>query len=152
MNYPPNWPVPPAPPDGTVPPVPRQSRMGEFEFWCQKVLPLVYDDSLSYYEVLCKVVDYINNLIKQDNATIDRIDELQQELAVVQKWIDDYDTSFAEAVINQYIATMVMFGLTDDGRFCAYIPPSWKTVNFATSGLDISTPLCLQFGHLILCY
>ena len=31
-----------------------------FRFWCQKVLPLVYDDSLSYYEVLCKVVDYIN--------------------------------------------------------------------------------------------
>ena len=27
-----------------------------FKFWCQKALPLVYDDSLSYYEVLCKVV------------------------------------------------------------------------------------------------
>lgn len=31
-----------------------------FRFWCQKVLPLVYDDSLSYYELLCKVVDYLN--------------------------------------------------------------------------------------------
>lgn len=31
-----------------------------FRFWCQKVLPLVYDDSLSYYEVLCKVVNYLN--------------------------------------------------------------------------------------------
>lgn len=31
-------------------------------FWCQKVLPLVYDDSLSYYELLCKVVAYLNNL------------------------------------------------------------------------------------------
>ena len=25
-----------------------------FNFWCYKVLPLVYDDSLSYYEVLKK--------------------------------------------------------------------------------------------------
>lgn len=33
-------------------------------FWCQKVLPLVYDDSLSYYELLCKVVAYLNNLTK----------------------------------------------------------------------------------------
>lgn len=30
------------------------------KFWCQKVLPLVYDDSLSYYEVLSKVVTYLN--------------------------------------------------------------------------------------------
>ena len=34
-----------------------------FYFWCQKVLPLVYDESLSYYEVLCKVVAKLNELI-----------------------------------------------------------------------------------------
>lgn len=35
-----------------------------FRFWCQKVLPLVYDDSLSYYELLCKVVDYLNKTME----------------------------------------------------------------------------------------
>ena len=40
----------------------------EFRFWCFKVLPLVYDDELSYYEVICKCVDYINNLIENDKA------------------------------------------------------------------------------------
>ena len=34
-----------------------------FKFWCQKVLPLVYDDSLSYYELLCKVVNFFNEVI-----------------------------------------------------------------------------------------
>lgn len=34
-----------------------------FRFWSQKVLPLVYDDSLSYYEVLCKLKDKMNELI-----------------------------------------------------------------------------------------
>ena len=33
-----------------------------FRFWCHKVLPLVYDESLSYYELLCKVVDYLNKM------------------------------------------------------------------------------------------
>ena len=33
-------------------------------FWSQKVLPLVYDNSLSYYEVLCKVRDKINELVE----------------------------------------------------------------------------------------
>lgn len=27
---------------------------------CQKILPVVYDDSLSYYEVLCKLTQRIN--------------------------------------------------------------------------------------------
>lgn len=37
--------------------------INKLRFYCQKVLPLVYDDSLSYYEVLCKVVNKINELI-----------------------------------------------------------------------------------------
>ena len=39
----------------------------ELRFWCQKVLPLVYDDSLSYYELLCKVVAKLNVLIENNN-------------------------------------------------------------------------------------
>lgn len=38
-----------------------------FNFWCQKVLPIVYDESLSYYEVLCKLRDLLNETIKQTN-------------------------------------------------------------------------------------
>lgn len=37
------------------------------KFWCQKVLPLVYDDSLSYYEVLCKVREKLNEVITVTN-------------------------------------------------------------------------------------
>lgn len=33
-------------------------------YWSHKILPLVYDDSLSYYEILCKVVDKVNELIE----------------------------------------------------------------------------------------
>lgn len=45
--------------------------LGRFRFWCQKVLPLVYDDSLSYYELLCKVVDYYNRMAEQLNIVIE---------------------------------------------------------------------------------
>lgn len=40
---------------------------------CQKVLPLVYDDSLSYYEVLCKVQHKLNELIEINNTIRDEI-------------------------------------------------------------------------------
>ena len=38
-----------------------------FKFWCQKALPLIYDDSLSYYEVLCKLTEKVNEVIERIN-------------------------------------------------------------------------------------
>lgn len=38
--------------------------VNKFNFKCVKVLPLTYDDSLSYYEVLCKVVNKLNEIIE----------------------------------------------------------------------------------------
>ena len=84
-----------------------------FRFWCYKVLPLVYDDSLSYYEVLCKVVDYINKLIEQDKVFGDEIGELQRELATVQDWIDNFNTSYAEKIIADCLATMIFVEISD---------------------------------------
>lgn len=38
---------------------------------CMKVLPLVYDDSLSYYEVLCKLRNKINEVITDINENLE---------------------------------------------------------------------------------
>lgn len=46
-----------------------------------KVLPLVYDDSLSYYEVVCKVKEKLNEVIDLDNAQSDAINELGEASA-----------------------------------------------------------------------
>lgn len=47
-----------------------------FRYWCQKVLPLVYDDSLSYYELLCKVVDYLNKTMEDVDTLHTDVDNL----------------------------------------------------------------------------
>lgn len=57
---------------------------GAFRFWCQKVLPLVYDDSLSYYELLNKVVEYLNNVITDVSTMGGNIDELKEAVADIQ--------------------------------------------------------------------
>lgn len=36
----------------------------KLRYYSHKILPLVYDDSLSYYEVLCKVRDKLNEVIE----------------------------------------------------------------------------------------
>lgn len=123
-----------------------------FRFWCQKVLPLVYDDSLSYYEVLCKVVKYINDLINSDKEIISDIDELRKDLDEVQSWIDNYNYEFIERVLSEFIPKMVYFGLTDTGYFVVYIPDSWDDISFATTEYDIHVDLEPEFGHLVLLY
>ena len=127
-----------------------------FKFWCQKVLPLVYDDSLSYYEVLCKVVKYINELIESDKEIVGEIDKLKTDMTTVQTWIDNFNyeplLNTVKEMVQKYLTAGVYFGLTDDGYFCAYIPKSWQNVKFNTTGLDINVPLQPEYGHLVLSY
>lgn len=121
-----------------------------FRFWCQKVLPLVYDDSLSYYEVLCKVVDYLNKVIEDDNQFVEELKELEEALAEVQHIIDTFDTEFAEKVIAKYLATMIFVEIPD-GHFVYYIPESWDDIQFETTGYDTAY-LGYDYGHLVLNY
>lgn len=55
------------------------NKIRKFKFWSQKVLPLVYDDSLSYYEVLCKVVQKLNEVIKNIDEIPDYINQYIDE-------------------------------------------------------------------------
>lgn len=127
-----------------------------FRFWCQKVLPLVYDESLSYYEVLCKVVKYINDLIASDKEIISEVDKLKADMATVQAWIDGFNyeplLKTVKEMVNKYITAGVYFGLTDSGYFVAYIPDGWENVQFNTTGLDINLPNEQEYGHLVLSY
>lgn len=52
--------------------------------WCYKILPLVYDDSLSYNEFLCKVNAKLNEVIDSTNGL----------LATWNKYKNDIDTAF----------------------------------------------------------
>ena len=122
-----------------------------FKFWCYKVLPLVYDDSLSYYEVLCKVVKYINELIEQDRIFGQELDALRTDLATVQEWIDNFNTAYAEKILKDYLATMIFVEISDAGYFVYYIPDRWKSIDFKTTGLDIYVT-DTEFGRLVLNY
>lgn len=63
---------------------------GSFKFWCQKVLPLVYDDSLSYYELLNKVVTYLNNTISDVSTVEDNVDALLNAYNQLQEYVNNY--------------------------------------------------------------
>ena len=122
-----------------------------FRFWCYKVLPLTYDNSLSYYEVLCKVVMYINDLIDQDKIFGEELDRLKEDLTVVQNWINNFDTSTIAELVDEYVATMIFVEINNDGYIVYNMPESWNDIVFNTTGLDIEVS-GYDYGHLTLSY
>ena len=80
--------------------------LGKFRFWCQKVLPLVYDDSISYYEVLGKMVVYLNQVIDNVNADTENVLTLKQAFDELKEYVDsiaDYDIAELEEKLAQAI-------------------------------------------------
>lgn len=84
---------------------------GTLKFWCQKVLPLVYDDSLSYYELLCKVVDYINKLLEDDATLTANITQLGESFDELHEFVDDY---FDNLDVSQEISDKIDAMIADD--------------------------------------
>ena len=74
--------------------------------WSQKVLPLTYDESLSYYEVLCKLRDYVNEMGK-------RLDDYGEQVLAASKAYTD--GKIAESV-QQYNQALAQF-TTDYNQF-----------------------------------
>ena len=56
-----------------------------------KIVPLVYDDTLSYYEFLCKVLNKMNECIESLNALGVRVDDLEAAVEQLQTIIDGLD-------------------------------------------------------------
>lgn len=55
-----------------------------FAFWCQKVMPAVLDNSLSFYEVLCKLTAKLNDAIETINGHSELIKTMQSEIDALQ--------------------------------------------------------------------
>ena len=90
-----------------------------FRFWCQKVIPLVYDDSLSYYELLDKVVLYLNHVIEDLSATEQNVDALADAFARLQDYVNNYFESLdvVEAVneaVDNEIDELIESGYFDE--------------------------------------
>lgn len=107
--------------------------------------PIVYTDNMT---LLDKVL-LIEKKLKEYTGEEEEIEELRKELAIVQKWITDFNTKFIEKEVKAYITKAiktVTFGISSEGYFMADIPDNWSEIRFGT----------IQdgelFGHLTLSY
>ena len=110
---------------------------------------------LNLFELLNKIICYADYLGKDVDELAQMLDEMARKLddpefferyiALLQNWLDEH----MPEIIGR-AAQMVFFGLTDDGRFCAYIPRgyAWDDIEFDT-GANYGH---FDYGRLILRY
>lgn len=87
-----------------TPEMSKYETLHPFRQYCQKVLPTVYDDSLSYYELLCKVVDYLNKTMENTNG-------LHTDITKLYEYIKTYFTNLnVQQEINNKLDALVNDG------------------------------------------
>ena len=111
--------ITPNDPANFTPTLGNYKELKPFRFWCQKVLPLVYDDSLSYYELLCKVVDYLNKTMEDVETLEGDVTNLHTAYKQLQDYVNNYfSTLDVQEEINNKLDHMA-----SDGSLSALIKP-----------------------------
>lgn len=82
----------------------------KFHFYCQKVLPIVYDDSLSYYETLCKISEKLNEVIDTQN-------NLGQEWLNLKAWIDTQLETYAKDQLQNWLDDGTLANIINEQLF-----------------------------------
>lgn len=69
---------------------------------CFKVLPLVYDESLSYYEVLCKLTKLIQEMAKNVdgnfNSIQNEIEKIYNQITDLKAYVDEQDSKLSSRI------------------------------------------------------
>lgn len=87
------------------------SGQSPFKFWCQTVMPLVFDDSLSYYETLCKLKNYLNNVISDMSTVETNVENLHETYTLLENYVNTYfDNLDVQAEINDKLDEMANNG------------------------------------------
>ena len=140
------------------------------QYWCQLVLPAVFDDSLSYYELVAKVVKKLNEVLDSNNELAGYVGTNTRDIAQLKEDVELLNSEFEKIKNGQYtslyieamknwiaenlinivgqIVKFVWFGLSDDGHFVAYIPTSWRFLTFDM----VADPDSPDYGRLLLSY
>lgn len=129
--------ITPLPPANFTPEMGNYKPLQPFRYWCQKVLPLVYDDSLSYYELLCKVVDYLNKAMEDVDTLHGDVTNLHTAYVELQSYVNNYfSTLDTQEEINNKLDNM-----SKDGTLTSiiepFIPPvivNWLTEHITETG------------------
>lgn len=126
-----------------------ENPINKLRFWCHKVIPLVYDEALSYYEVVCKVAKKINEVITDVNSlhetVVFQVNGKEPTDGNVQLGAEDFSGAFVGSING--ITPEDDGSITIDAKDVGALPNSYtppvtsvnnKTGNVSLDASDVS--------------
>ena len=96
----------------------RNVKLNPFFVFCQKVIPLAFDESLSYYECLCGLYAFLRDeVIPAVNNNADAVTELQSLFNELKNYVDNY---FKSVDFQEYVNEK-LDEMADDGTLSEII-------------------------------
>lgn len=92
------------------------NRIEKLKLRCYKVLPLVYDESLSYYEVVCKARAKLNECIELLNSMGDEFNEWEQIINNLETDLDRMESEIHALQTTTETVTNRLNGVVNDVR------------------------------------
>ena len=134
-----------------------------FRAFCQRIIPAVYDDSLSYVELICKLMSELQDIVIEIDVNSEDIDDLKKRLDELERLFEEFQKNgfkdtYMELIeawlqenmwcIMSWGSRIVWFGISDDGYFEAFIPDNFNFLNFDVI-MDSESP---DYGKLVMSY
>lgn len=109
-------------------------KIGAFKFFCIQNFPFIADtfDQMTYYELLCKLAEYIKKLIDNNNSLIYNQEALLNAFNELQEYVNDYfselnvqneidhkldemtESGYFENILDNYVNITKVFNTTSD--------------------------------------
>ena len=145
--------IKPLQPADFTPEVGNYKTLRPFRYWCQKVLPLVYDDSLSYYELLCKVVDYLNKTMEDVETLHGDVTNLHKAYEELQEYVNNYFATLdVQEEINNKLDNMSSDGTLSDLIKPFINVPTLKIANSISEMTDVTAYYVLTTDNHVYSY
>lgn len=103
--------------------------LSPFVLYCQKVIPLAFDESLSYYECLCALYSYLKDtVVPAVNNNAEALEQVQKAMIELKDYVDHYfenldiqteinnkldemaDSGELASIIAQYLDAQFIYG------------------------------------------
>ena len=121
-------------------------------YWCHKVIPLVYDDSLSYYELLGKVVGKLNEVIENTNeipeyikdTVLDMLKDSEAIEAILEEYLNDNNVELKSDLKSGTMPIEYMYQQTFSNSNYANAPSG-------ASYYEVMQSMCFNNGLIYTC-
>ena len=98
-------------------------------------------------------IDWLVQVVKKlSEECPENFEKLSAKFDKLSKEVENFDCKYISELLENYIPAMIYPEITNAGYIVFNLPESWDSITFNTTGIDITSVIQPEYGHLVLSY